>query len=291
MIILITGGTGSFGQALVKHLLEKEKKYNKIIIYSRDEQKQESMKLKFKDNPKLRFFIGDIRDKERLNIALSRDVNRIIHAAALKIVHTSEYNPIEYIKTNIIGTQNLIECSYKLGHTCKVLFLSTDKAVSPLNLYGATKMTAEKLILAANHMFGHWGPMYSVVRYGNVTGSRGSVIPLFMQAVQSKTCLPLTDEKMTRYWITLEEAVKFVTDKLNNFEPNKVYIPDMCSFKILDLINLFSEFYNLPISNIGIRPGEKLHEQIDHNKFSNTNKNWLPKYELEYRLKEMGYLK
>lgn len=273
MNILITGGTGSFGQALVAQLL-KGISFRKICIYSRDEHKQEKMAQKFNHDAGLRFFVGDIRDKERLRIAL-RDIDIVIHAAALKIVPTAEYNPIEAIKTNIIGAQNLIEVcgetsnKFPVEGQRKIIALSTDKAVHPINLYGATKLCAEKLFIAANNMYGLAGPRFSVVRYGNVANSNGSVIPKFHKQLRENQPLTVTDDKMTRFWITLDEAVQLVVKSLDMMYGGEIFVPDMPAFKVIDLAKTMVANY-LPmqainkssIEIIGIRPGEKLHEEI-----------------------------
>lgn len=291
MNLLITGGTGSFGQALVKYLLAKEL-YDKIVIYSRDEHKQELMKEKFKSD-KLRFLIGDVRDKDRLQLAVD-NAHDIVHTAALKIVPNAEYDPFEYIKTNIMGSQNLIECAinHKLigydGATTypKVIALSTDKAVSPLNLYGATKLTMEKLFIAANNIRGQYGPKFSVVRYGNVFGSNGSVMPLFKRMKEMGAPIPVTDYRMTRFFITLEEAVEFTMNSLNKMQGGEMFIPNMPSFKIIDLASCFDS----QITEIGIRPGEKLHEEIEIGRSSEHNDVWLSQNDLRAQLRDMGVL-
>jgi UDP-N-acetylglucosamine 4,6-dehydratase len=290
-MILITGGTGSFGQAFAEKLLRQETSY-KIIIYSRDEHKQEQMakRLKHLDkNERLRFFIGDIRDKDRLRLAV-REACYIIHAAALKIVPTAEYNPFEYVKTNILGSQNLIDVlTENMPYQKTVIALSTDKAVAPKNLYGSTKLCMEKMFLAANNIMGEYGHKFHVVRYGNVANSNGSVIRVFKE--QKDKCLPLTvtHHEMTRYWITLEDAVKFVQNKMCRYGVNggQIYIPDMPSFKIMDLARAFDHTIDV---NTGVRPGEKIHEQIDDNRFSNTNDKWLNVEDLREKLKELNVL-
>lgn len=290
MNILITGGTGSFGQALVKYLLTKEL-YDKIVIYSRDEHKQEQMREKFKSD-KLRFLIGDVRDKDRLKLSVD-DAHHIVHTAALKIVPSAEYNPFEYVKTNILGSQNLIDCC--INHTLvnvgggastypKVIALSTDKAVSPLNLYGSTKLTMEKLFIAANNIKGEYGPKFSVVRYGNVAGSNGSVIPLFKRMKELGAPMPITDIRMSRFWITLEEAVEFTMNSLAKMQGGETFIPDMPSFKVIDLAKCFSD----KITEIGIRPGEKLHEEIEIGRSSDNNDAWLSEIDIRKQLLGMG---
>lgn len=256
--ILITGGTGSFGKKLVKQLLL-HSSAKKIIIFSRDEQKQ--FKLQHQFNKKnLRFFLGDIRDKERLNFAL-KNVDIAVHTAALKHVEIAEYNPFEVVKTNILGTQNLIDCAIA-NNIQKVISLSTDKASSPLNLYGATKLTADKLVVAANNYKGNTKTIFSVVRYGNVMGSRGSVIPLFLEQKETGT-FSITDTKMTRFNITLEESVDFVINSLNLMLGGEIFVPKINSYKILDLAKAISKTTKIKV--IGVRPGEKIHEEMISN--------------------------
>ncbi|MDX9961032.1 MAG: UDP-N-acetylglucosamine 4,6-dehydratase (inverting) [Aliarcobacter sp.] len=253
--ILITGGTGSFGKKYTEILLKKYKP-NKIIIYSRDELKQYEMSQKYNANC-MRYFIGDVRDAKRLEDAM-QDVDYVIHAAALKHVPIAEYNPMECIKTNINGAQNVIQAAIK-NEVRKVIALSTDKASSPINLYGATKLASDKLFVAANNMVGKRKTRFSVVRYGNVVGSRGSVIPFFQKLInEGAKELPITDEKMTRFLITLEDGVNFV---LNNFERmygGEIFIPKIPSMKMTDLATSLAP--NLPHKIIGIRAGEKMHE-------------------------------
>ncbi len=253
--ILITGGTGSFGKAFVKRVL---KDYNpeKLIIYSRDEFKQYKMSQQF-TSPKLRFFIGDVRDQQRLCRALS-GVDIVVHAAAMKHVGASEYNPTEAIATNIIGAQNVINACLEKG-VKEVIALSTDKACNPVNLYGATKLCSDKLFIAANSYASNSDTKFSVVRYGNVLGSRGSVIPLFME-IAAKGCkeLPITDERMTRFWITLPQAVDFVIKSFKIMRGGEMFIPKIPSMKIVDLAEAIIP--GCTKRNIGIRPGEKLHE-------------------------------
>lgn len=255
-VILITGGTGSFGQECSKYLL-KNYSLKKLIIFSRDELKQYQMQKKFKEN-NLRFFIGDIRDKSRLTTAL-REVDYVIHAAALKHVPAAEYNPIECVRTNIIGAENLInaaiDCNVK-----KVLALSTDKATNPINLYGATKLCAEKLFIAANNMSGKNNARFSVVRYGNVINSRGSVIPFFKDLIKQNKPLLVTHKEMTRFFISLDNSVKFVLRCIKNMNKGEVFIPKMPSVKIIDLAKSLDK--KAKIKFIGMRPGEKLHELL-----------------------------
>lgn len=256
-IILITGGTGSFGNAAVE-FLTKNCKPKKIIIFSRDENKQYEMQKKFK-NKNLRFFLGDIRDEERLLIAF-KDVDYVVHAAAQKHVPAAEYNPFECIKTNINGAQSIISASLKTK-VKKVVALSTDKACNPINLYGATKLCAEKLFINANQLSGSKGTKFSVIRYGNVIASRGSVIPFFKELVQKKSkYLPLTHNDMTRFFITLPDSVKFVFNNLNTVEGGEIVIPKMNSILIKDLIQMIST--KIKIKIVGVRPGEKIHETL-----------------------------
>lgn len=253
--ILITGGTGSFGKMFVKHLL---KNYNmkRIVVYSRDELKQFEMQQEI-SHPSLRYFIGDIRDLERLKRALS-DIKIIVHAAALKQVVASEYNPIEAIKTNVLGAENILNASLDCGIE-RVIALSTDKAVNPVNLYGATKLCSDKLFIAANNLSGVNGPRFSVVRYGNVIGSRGSVIPFFKERVSTGK-LTITDPRMTRFWISVDEGVKFVDRSLRLMHGGEVFVPKIPSMKIIDLARAIGPDCEMEV--IGIRPGEKLHEML-----------------------------
>ena len=255
--ILITGGTGSFGHHFVDYVLAHYQP-KKIIIYSRDEFKQFNMQVAYKDHLKtLRFFIGDVRDKERLTRAL-HGVDYVIHAAALKQVPACEYNPIEAIKTNINGAVNLIDACLDTG-VKKVVALSTDKSVSPINLYGSTKMVSDKLFAAANAYSGADGTRFAVVRYGNVAGSRGSVIPFFQNIIdQGGVSLPITDYRMTRFWISLEEGVKLVIKALEEARGGETFISKIPSFKITDLAQAMLPGCDMP--EVGIREGEKLHE-------------------------------
>lgn len=255
--ILITGGTGSLGKALVKFLLE-ETNVRRIAIYSRDELKQFHMRSLFNDDPRLRWFLGDIRDIERLKRAL-HGVEFVIHAAALKQVDTGEYNPMEFIKTNVLGSQNVIDACIDAG-VKKVVALSTDKASSPINLYGATKLTADKLFVAANNYSHKYGTTFSVVRYGNVMGSRGSVIPFFQEIAEKGQPLPITDLRMTRFLISLEQAVRFVMDSLEMMSGGELYVPRIPSMRITDLAQAIAP--GAKMMEIGMRPGEKLHEEM-----------------------------
>lgn len=269
MDILLTGGTGSLGHAVVEKLLDSAT-FDRVCIYSRDEHKQENMRLKFKDHPKLRFFIGDVRDKERLNLAM-RGIHIVVHMAALKVVPVAEYNPFEAIKTNILGAQNVIECALNTniigGGYPKVLAISTDKAVHPINLYGATKLCAEKLFIAANNIMGPSGPRFSVARYGNVSGSNGSVIPLFKEQISRGEQLTITHDEMTRFCITLEEATNLVFYSLSKMHGGETFVPDMPAYNVKDIAMLMMIEAKYPLENqwtriIGVRPGEKLHEVI-----------------------------
>jgi len=254
--ILITGGTGSFGNTFVPMTLAKYKP-KKIIIFSRDEMKQWNMAKKFQGDDRVRFFIGDVRDKDRLYRALD-GVDHVVHAAATKIVPTAEYNPFECIKTNVNGAMNLIDaCIDKKVRS--VVALSTDKASSPINLYGATKLTSDKLFVAGNAYSGEHGSKFSVVRYGNVMGSRGSVIPFFM-SIRDKGVLPITDARMTRFMISLEEGVELVWHAFEDMVGGEIYVKKIPSMKVTDLGRVVAPECSQEV--VGIRPGEKLHEQM-----------------------------
>ena len=255
-IILITGGTGSFGKKFVEIVLKKFKP-KKIIIYSRDELKQFEMSnnIPLRKKNIFRFFIGDVRDLARLKTAME-NVDAVIHAAALKQVPTAEYNPFEAVKTNIMGAQNVIEAAISTG-VKRIIALSTDKAAAPINLYGATKLTSDKLFVAANNFVGSRDIKFSVVRYGNVMGSRGSVIPIFLQKKASGE-LPITDKKMTRFNITLDEGVNFVLYCLEVMVGGEIFVPKIPSMRVVDLAKAIAP--DIPQEVIGIRPGEKLHE-------------------------------
>lgn len=254
--ILITGGTGSFGNTFVPMTLAK---YNprRLIIYSRDEMKQWDMAKKFQGDPRVRFFIGDVRDRERLYRALD-GVDYVVHAAATKIVPTAEYNPFECVKTNINGAMNLIDACIDKGIK-RVVALSTDKASSPVNLYGATKLASDKLFVAGNSYAGSHGTRFAVVRYGNVMGSRGSVIPFFM-SIRDKGVLPVTDDRMTRFMISLEQGVELVWHAFDDMEGGEIYVKKIPSMKVTDLAAAVAPEAKIEI--VGIRPGEKLHEQM-----------------------------
>jgi UDP-N-acetylglucosamine 4,6-dehydratase len=255
--ILITGGTGSLGKSLVNYLLANTKA-RRIAIFSRDELKQHDLRIELKDDPRLRWFLGDIRDLDRLKRAF-HGVDFVIHAAALKQVDTGEYNPMEFIKTNVLGSQNVIDASIDSG-VKRVVALSTDKASSPINLYGATKLTADKLFVAANNYSFKYGTTFSVVRYGNVMGSRGSVIPFFREIAAQGKPLPITDLRMTRFWISIENAVKFVIESLEMMTGGELYVPRIPSMKITDLALAVAP--DATFVEIGMRPGEKLHEEM-----------------------------
>jgi len=253
--ILVTGGTGSFGKMFIKLLLAKYQP-KKVIIYSRDELKQFEMQQVF-NQPCMRYFIGDVRDAERLKLAM-RNVDYVVHAAALKQVPAAEYNPMECIKTNVNGAQNVINAALECG-VKKVIALSTDKAANPINLYGATKLCSDKLFTAANNVAGDRPTRFAVVRYGNVIGSRGSVVPFFKNLVNNgATEIPITDERMTRFWLKLEDAVEFVFKNFQRMQGGEIFIPKIPSMRITDLAKAIAP--KLPAKIIGIRPGEKLHE-------------------------------
>lgn len=257
--ILVTGATGSFGRRFLATIL-KHHKPKRIVIYSRDELKQFEMQQQpeFQD-PRLRYFIGDVRDVERLEMAM-RGIDIVIHAAALKQVPTAEYNPFECIRTNVHGAENVVQASIRTG-VRKVVALSTDKASNPVNLYGASKLASDKIFIAANSLSGERGPRFSVVRYGNVMGSRGSVIELYRRLVnEGADSLPITDERMTRFWITLQQGVDFVLSSLKMMRGGEIYVPKIPSMRVVDLAAALGP--GLPTRIIGIRPGEKLHEMM-----------------------------
>ncbi len=255
--ILITGGTGSFGKAFVRHALD-HLEPERIAILSRDELKQYEMRAQFEDDRRLRWFLGDIRDIDRLHRAF-RGIDYVVHAAALKQVDTAEYNPFEFVKTNVLGSQNVIDACID-AQVKKVVALSTDKASSPINLYGATKLTADKLFVAANHYAHDHETRLAVVRYGNVMGSRGSVVPFFRDLAARGEPLPITDERMTRFWITLDQAVQFVVDSFDRMNGGELYVPRIPSMRLLDLVEAIAPGH--PTVALGIRPGEKLHEEM-----------------------------
>jgi UDP-N-acetylglucosamine 4,6-dehydratase len=255
--ILVTGATGSFGKAFLGHALANLDP-QRIVVFSRDELKQYEVRQMFGDDPRLRFFIGDIRDRDRLARAM-HGVDHVVHAAALKQVDTAEYNPSEYVATNINGSQNVIDAAINAG-VQKVVALSTDKASSPINMYGATKLVADKLFIAGNHYAATHPTRFAVVRYGNVMGSRGSVVPFFRKLNAEGKSLPITDKRMTRFWITLDAAVKFVVDSFDVMQGGELFVPRIPSMRILDLVEAVAP--GAPTHEMGMRPGEKLHEEM-----------------------------
>jgi UDP-N-acetylglucosamine 4,6-dehydratase len=256
-IILVTGGTGSFGKKFVEIMLS-EYQPAKLIIYSRDELKQHEMQVGGFNHPSLRYFIGDIRDLPRLRRAM-QGVDIVVHAAALKQVLACEYNPMEAVKTNILGTSNVVDAAID-ARVKKVMALSTDKAVTPVNLYGATKLTAEKLVVASNAYAGDMKTRLSCVRYGNVVGSRGSVVPIFIRQRENVNKLTITDERMTRFWLSLEQGVRFVISNIESMHGGEVFVPKIPSTRIIDLAKAIAPQSEIEV--IGIRPGEKLHEML-----------------------------
>ncbi len=256
--ILVTGGTGSFGQNFIETVLKKYKP-KKLIVYSRDEQKQFHLQQKWNEGETtpMRYLVGDVRDLDRLSFAM-KDVDIVVHAAAMKHVPIAEYNPFEAVKTNILGAQNVIDSSIA-NNVTKVIALSTDKASSPINLYGATKLTSDKLFIAANNYKGKKDIKFSIVRYGNVMGSRGSVIPFFLKKIKGGI-FPITDKRMTRFNITVKEGVEFVLFCLKKMYGGEIFVPKIPSYKVVDLVNAISQNPKLKI--IGIRPGEKIHEEM-----------------------------
>ncbi len=253
-VVLITGGTGSFGKKFTEMML-REYKPKKLIIFSRDELKQHEMQVGGFDHPSLRYFIGDVRDRERLYRAFD-GVDVVVHAAALKQVPAAEYNPSEAIKTNVLGAMNVIDAAID-RNVKQVVALSTDKAANPINLYGATKLCSDKLFVSANNYAGYHDTRFSIVRYGNVVGSRGSVIPYFLK-MRETGVLPITDERMTRFWITLEQGVNFVLATLERMRGGEIFVPKIPSMRITDLADAVAPECKIDV--VGIRPGEKLHE-------------------------------
>ena len=253
----MTGGTGSFGKNFLSQILA-EHEPDRVVIFSRDELKQYEMRQLWENDDRVRFFLGDIRDRDRLSMAM-RGVDHVVHAAALKQVDTAEYNPMEYVKTNILGSENVIQAAIEMG-VKKVVALSTDKASSPINLYGATKLTADKLFISSNHYSVEGGTRFAVVRYGNVMGSRGSVIPFFRRIANDGGPIPITDRAMTRFWITLPQAVDFVVDSLGSMHGGELYVPRIPSMRIVDLAEAIAP--GVETVEVGIRPGEKLHEEM-----------------------------
>jgi UDP-N-acetylglucosamine 4,6-dehydratase len=258
--VLVTGGTGSFGKHFVKTVIERYKP-RRLVIYSRDEMKQFDMQQLFpmEQHPFMRYFIGDVRDRDRLELAM-RDIDYVIHAAALKQVPTAEYNPFECIRTNVFGAENLVYAALR-RNVRKVIALSTDKAANPVNLYGASKLASDKIFVAANNLAGADGTRFAVVRYGNVVGSRGSVVPFFKKlAEDGATTLPITDARMTRFWITLTQGVNFVLSSMEMSRGGEIFVPKIASTTVTDLATLISPA--LPHRIVGVRPGEKLHETM-----------------------------
>ena len=258
--ILVTGGTGSFGRHFIKTVLARYKP-KRLVVYSRDELKQYEMEQDIAGDefPSIRYFIGDVRDANRLEMAM-RGIDYVIHAAALKHVPAAEYNPFECIHTNVLGAENVVNAAIRAG-VKKVIALSTDKAASPANLYGASKLASDKIFVAANHLSGHDGPSFSVVRYGNVVGSRGSVVPFFQKLIRDGAdSLPITDPRMTRFWITLDQSINFVLTSLDQMHGAEIFVPKIPSMKITDLAAALAP--GMPTKTIGIRPGEKLHEMM-----------------------------
>ncbi len=256
--VLVTGGTGSFGQEIVKTLLARFS-LRKLIVFSRDEMKQYEMQLRFpvEQHDCMRFFIGDVRDRDRLELAM-REVDYVIHAAALKHVPAAEYNPFECINTNVYGAENVVQAALRTG-VKKVIALSTDKAANPVNLYGASKLASDKIFVAANNLSGTLGTRFAVVRYGNVAGSRGSIVPYFRKLIADGAAeLPITDERMTRFWITLPQGVNFVLSSLSMSVGGEIFVPKIPSVRIVDLASHMAPAAGHKI--IGIRPGEKIHE-------------------------------
>ncbi|WP_312875390.1 UDP-N-acetylglucosamine 4,6-dehydratase (inverting) [Allocatelliglobosispora scoriae] len=282
--ILMTGGTGSFGKAFLRYALD-ELDPTRVVIFSRDELKQYEVRQAFDNDPRLRWFIGDVRDRHRLTRAM-HGVDYVVHAAALKQVDTAEYNPFEFVQTNIAGSQNVVEAAIDSG-VKKVVALSTDKASSPINLYGATKLVADKLFVSANHYAAAYPTRFSVVRYGNVMGSRGSVVPFFRQLAEEGKPLPITHREMTRFWITLEAAVKFVVDSFDKMNGGELYVPRIPSMRIMDLVEAVapgSETYEM-----GIRPGEKLHEEMIAADDAHRTLRFADRYLVQPTIAEWGY--
>lgn len=256
----MTGGTGSFGKAFIKNLLERFD-VSRVVVFSRDELKQYEMEqdLKPEDRSKLRFFLGDVRDESRLEMAM-RDIDFVIHAAALKHVPAAEYNPFECVKTNVNGAENVVKAALRTN-VRRVIALSTDKAASPINLYGASKLASDKFFVAGNNLSGSQDTRFAVVRYGNVLGSRGSVLPFFQRLIQNDAeFLPITHADMTRFWITLQQGVDFVLSSLAMMSGGEIFVPKIPSMKVVDIARILAP--SLPRKIIGIRPGEKLHEML-----------------------------
>ncbi|MDQ7991055.1 MAG: UDP-N-acetylglucosamine 4,6-dehydratase (inverting) [Propionicimonas sp.] len=255
--LLITGGTGSFGKSFIRYALDNLDP-TRLVVFSRDELKQYEARQLFGDDPRLRWFIGDIRDQSRLLRAM-HGVDYVVHAAALKQVDTAEYNPFEFVKTNVLGSQNVIEAAIDSG-VKKVVALSTDKASSPINLYGATKLTADKLFISGNHYAAAYPTRFAVVRYGNVMGSRGSVIPFFRRLAEAGQPLPITDLRCTRFFISLGQAVRMVVDAFDHMQGGELFVPRIPSMKVVDLAQAIAP--GAAMTDVGLRPGEKLHEEM-----------------------------
>ncbi|MPY96763.1 MAG: UDP-N-acetylglucosamine 4,6-dehydratase (inverting) [Actinophytocola sp.] len=254
--ILLTGGTGSFGTTFLSYALA-ELDPARLVVLSRDELKQSELRTRF-DDPRVRWFVGDVRDRRRLERAM-HGIDHVVHAAALKQVDTGEYNPFEFVQTNVMGSQHVIEAAIETG-VRKVVALSTDKASSPINLYGASKLCADRMFISANHYAATHPTRFAVVRYGNVMGSRGSVVPLFRSLAARGESLPITHKDMTRFWITLPQAVRFVVDSFDLMHGGELYVPRIPSMKLIDLARAIAP--NSPMHDVGIRPGEKLHEEM-----------------------------
>ncbi len=258
--VLVTGGTGSFGRRFVRTVLE-QCRPSRVVVFSRDELKQSEMaeRLSPTDYPTLRYFLGDVRDRDRLEMAL-RGVDIVVHAAALKQVPAAEYNPFECIHTNVLGAENVVQAAIRVGVE-KVIALSTDKAVNPINLYGASKLAADKIFVAANNLSGDGGPRFSVVRYGNVIGSRGSVVPLFQRLIRQRaTSLPITHPEMSRFWITLQRGVDLVLSSIESMTGGEIFVPRIPSMRVAAIARAMAP--HLPHTIVGIRPGEKVHEAL-----------------------------
>ena len=283
--ILVTGGTGSFGKAFIRHALDHLDPH-RLVVFSRDELKQYEARQLFADDPRLRWFIGDIRDERRLLRAM-HEIDYVVHAAALKQVDTAEYNPYEFVKTNVLGSQNVIEACIDAG-VKRVIALSTDKASSPINLYGATKLTADKLFVSGNHYAAAYETRFAVVRYGNVMGSRGSVIPFFRRLAEAGESLPITDMRMTRFFITLPQAVKFVVDSFDLMRGGELYVPRIPSMKIVDLAQAIAPGAAMHTS--GLRPGEKLHEEMISAEEGRRAVRLTDRYMLQPDLASWGYV-
>ena len=283
--ILVTGATGSFGKAFIRYALDNLDPA-RLVIFSRDEYKQYEVRALFDDDRRLRWFIGDVRDRGRLTRAMHR-VDYVVHAAALNQVDTAEYNPFEYVQTNIIGSQHVVEAAIDAG-VKKVVALSTDKASSPINLYGATKLAADKLFISANHYAAGHVSRFAVVRYGNVMGSRGSVIPFFRNLAATGQSLPITDLEMTRFWITLPQAVEFVVRSFDLMVGGELYVPRIPSIKIVDLAEAVAP--GAAVHEIGIRPGEKLHEEMIATDDARRTLRLDDRYVVQPTIAEWGYV-